>query len=414
MGPSQLTRIQTYYLTMDRRIFIQTLAATTYGVKAYDTKPVESVKAKNIIYIYLDGGMSHIDTFDPKDLADIKGDTEKINTTGDFQISHRLPKLAKVMEHAAVVRGTTSKTGAHAQAQYLNRTSFKPIGTITHPSIGAWIDHVADRKKTIPDYVLIDGSSSHPGAGFLPMAECAPLPIVDPRSGVKNTKKDDKLAARMAMLREVNSRINSPIANTYNEFYESTVKFLNSKELELFDIYKESKETRERYGESKLGQGLLLAKRMVQADTKFIEVNNNAWDMHNDIAENLDKKLTELDTGVSALVEDLKSEGKLDTTLIVIATDFGRTPNINANSGRDHHPKAYSTVLIGAGIKGGITVGESDEKGNDVVGDSYTIADINATVAKLAGLEPYKEHLSPTGRPFKVADKGKVIEDLIA
>ena len=182
----------------------------------------------------------------------------------------------------------------------------------------------------------------------------------------------------------------------------------------MFDISKEPAKTRERYGESKLGQGLLLAKRMVQADTKFIEVNNGGWDMHNEIANALDNRLTELDTAVSALVEDLKSEGKLDTTLIVIATDFGRTPNINANSGRDHHPKAYSTVLIGAGVKGGITIGESDEKGNDVVGDSYTIADINATVAKLAGLDVEQEHFSPTGRPFKVADKGKVIEDLIA
>ena len=398
---------------MDRRIFLQALAATTYGVKALDAKPIDNVKAKNIIYICLDGGMSHIDSFDPKDDEDVMGDTTKIFTSGDFQIGHRLPKLAEVMEYASVIRSTTSKTGAHEQAQYLNRTSFKQLGSITHPSLGSWVSHLSNRNKTIPDFVLVSGSSAHPGAGFLPKVK-APLPIVDPNSGLQNAKTDSKLSERMALLKEINKRVNSPIADSYNEFYDNTVKFLKSDDLELFDISKEPAKNRERYGSSRLGQGLLLAKRLVQGDVRFIEVNNGGWDTHTDNFTSLDNKLKELDDAVSSLVLDLKAEGLLETTLIAIVTEFGRTPTINVNNGRDHYPQAYSTVLIGAGVKGGYAIGETDKTASKILGDSYTISDINATIAHLAGLDVEQEHFSPSGRPFELADKGKIIKDVMA
>lgn len=397
---------------MDRRIFIQALAATTYGVKTLDAKPIADTKAKNIIFICLDGGMSHIDSFDPKDDEETKGNTTKIPTSADFEIGHRLPKLANVMHNASVIRSTTSKTGAHQQAQYLNRTSYKQLGTITHPSLGSWISHVSNRGKTIPDFVLVSGASAHPGSGFLPKVK-APLPIVDPKSGLQNAKADSKLNERMALLREVNKHISSPIANSYNQFYDNTVEFLKSKDLELFDISKEPQENRDRYGDTRLGQGLLLSKRLVQGDVRFIEVNNGGWDTHTDNFNNLDRKLKELDDAVSSLVLNLEEEGLLDSTLVVIATEFGRTPKINVNDGRDHHPQAYSTVMIGAGVKGGYTYGKTDKTASKVISDPVTISDVNATIAHLAGLDVSFEHISPSGRPFEVADKGKVIKDVL-
>ena len=201
----------------------------------------------------------------------------------------------------------------------------------------------------------MSGASAHPGSGFLPKVK-APLPIVDPKSGLQNAKADSKLNERMALLREVNKHISSPIANSYNQFYDNTVEFLKSKDLELFDISKEPQENRDRYGDTRLGQGLLLSKRLVQGDVRFIEVNNGGWDTHTDNFNNLDRKLKELDDAVSSLVLNLEEEGLLDSTLVVIATEFGRTPKINVNDGRDHHPQAYSTVMIGAGIKGGYTL----------------------------------------------------------
>ena len=400
---------------MKRRQFITTLAASTYGLKTLDAKdaPIAS-KAKNVIYICLDGGMSHIDTFDPKDDKDVMGDTTKISTNVDgIELGNRLPKLAEVVDRMSIIRSTTSKTGAHEQAQYLNRTSYRQIGSIVHPSLGSWVAHLQERERDIPDYVLISGSSAHPNSGFLPKVK-SPLPIVDPQGGLRNSKVDNKLEERMRILRELNSSLKAPLASEYNQFYDNTVRFLKSKDLELFDLTKESSDIRAKYGDTKLGQGCLLAKRLIKGDIKFIEINNGGWDTHVDNFTKLDNKLKEVDDALSALVSDLASEGLLDSTLIALVTEFGRTPNINVNDGRDHHPQCYSTVLIGAGVKGGYIAGETNKTASKVTKDPYTISDINATIAHLLGIKTDEEKISPTGRPFKVANKGSVIKDIIA
>ena len=399
---------------MKRRQFITTLAASTYGLKTLDAKdaPIAS-KAKNVIYICLDGGMSHIDTFDPKDDKDVMGDTTKISTNvSGIELGNRLPKLAEVVDKMSIIRSTTSKTGAHEQAQYLNRTSYRQIGSIVHPSLGSWVAHLQERERDIPDYVLISGSSAHPNSGFLPKVK-SPLPIVDPKSGLRNSKVDNKLEERMRILRELNSSLKAPLASEYNQFYDNTVRFLKSKDLELFDLTKESSDIRAKYGDTKLGQGCLLAKRLIKGDIKFIEINNGGWDTHVDNFTKLDNKLKEVDDALSALVLDLDSEGLLDSTLIALVTEFGRTPNINVNDGRDHHPQCYSTVLIGAGVKGGYIAGETNKTASKVTKDPYTISDINATIAHLLGIKTEEEKISPNGRPFKVANKGNIIKDII-
>ena len=399
---------------MKRRHFITTLAASTYGLKTLDAKdaPIAS-KAKNVIYICLDGGMSHLDTFDPKDDKEVMGNTTKISTNVDgIEIGNRLPKLAEVVDRMSIIRSTTSKTGAHEQAQYLNRTSYRQIGSIVHPSLGSWVAHLQERERDIPDYVLISGSSAHPNSGFLPKVK-SPLPIVDPQGGLKNSKVDSKLEERMRILRELNSSLKAPLASEYNQFYDNTVRFLKSKDLELFDLTKESSEVRAKYGDTKLGQGCLLAKRLIKGDIKFIEINNGGWDTHVDNFTKLDNKLKEVDDALSALVLDLDSEGLLDSTLIALVTEFGRTPNINVNEGRDHHPQCYSTVLIGAGVKGGYIAGKTNKTASKVTKDPYTISDINATIAYLLGIKTEEEKISPNGRPFKVANKGDIIKDIL-
>ena len=400
---------------MKRRHFIHTLAASTYGLKTIDAKdaPIAS-KAKNVIYICLDGGMSHIDTFDPKDNKDVMGNTTKISTNvSGIELGNRLPKLANIVDKMSIIRSTTSKTGAHEQAQYLNRTSYRQIGSIVHPSLGSWVAHLQERERDIPDYVLISGSSAHPNSGFLPKVK-SPLPIVDPQGGLRNSKVDNKLEERMRILRELNSSLKAPLASEYNQFYDNTVRFLKSKDLELFDLTKESSDKRANYGDTRLGQGCLLAKRLIKGDIKFIEINNGGWDTHVDNFTKLDNKLKEVDDALSALVLDLDSEGLLDSTLIALVTEFGRTPNINVNDGRDHHPQCYSTVLIGAGVKGGYIAGETNKTASKVTKDPYTISDINATIAHLLGIQTEQDRFSPNGRPFKVANKGSVIKDILS
>ena len=358
--------------------------------------------------------MSHIDTFDPKDDKEVMGDTTKISTNvSGIEIGNRLPKLAEVVDKMSIIRSTTSKTGAHEQAQYLNRTSYRQIGSIVHPSLGSWVAHLQERERDIPDYVLISGSSAHPNSGFLPKVK-SPLPIIDPKGGLKNSKVDKKLEERMRILKELNNGLKAPLASEYNQFYDNTVRFLKSKDLELFDLTKESSTVRERYGDTRLGQGCLLAKRLIKGDIKFIEINNGGWDTHVDNFTKLDNKLKEVDDALSSLVLDLEGEGLLDSTLIVLVTEFGRTPKINVNDGRDHHPQCYSTVLIGAGVKGGYVAGETNKTASKVTKDPYTISDINATVAHLLGIKTNEERFSPNGRPFKVANKGNIIKDIIS
>ena len=402
---------------MNRRLFINSLATSAFGLTALKGAAKQAnPKVKNVIYIYLDGGMSHIDSFDPKDDDEVKGQTSKIATNVDgIQIGHRLPKLAKTMDKICVIRGMSSKTGAHGPAQYLNRTSYRQIGTIVHPSLGSWAAHLKDREREMPDYVLISGSSAHPKSGFLPRIK-SPLPIVDPNAGLKNVRTDRHLQERLTLLNSLNANIVSkkyPIVKEYSDFYDDTIKFLKSKDLDLFDLSRESQKKRDTYGKTRLGQGCLLAKRLIKGDIQFIEINNGGWDTHVDNFTKLDDKLKELDDALSALVTDLEADGLLDSTLITLTTDFGRTPRINVNSGRDHHPQCYSALMIGGGIKGGMVLGESDKKATKVTSKSYDAADLNCTTAHLLGIDVEEEHFSPNGRPFTVAQKGQIIKEIL-
>ena len=396
---------------MNRRLFIQTLAASTYGLKTLDAKdaPIAS-KAKNVIYICLDGGMSHIDSFDPKDDKEVMGDTTKISTkVSGIELGNRLPKLAEVVDKMSIIRSTHSKTGAHEQAQYLNRTSYRQIGSIVHPSLGSWVAHIQDREKDIPDYVLISGSSAHPNSGFLPKVK-SPLPIIDPNGGLKNSKVDNKLEERMNILREINSKFKAPLASEYNEFYDNTVRFLKSKDLELFDLTKENPEARSRYGNTKLGQGCLLARRLIEHDVRCVEVVKRGWDTHAEMPED---KARDMDKAFAALMQDLTNTGLIDSTIVVLATEFGRNPNIKPdNLGRDHWAKAFSCVIGGGGLKTGQIIGSTD-RGHEVMENKIEIPDLHTTIATAMGMPAKEIVMSESKRPFNVGYKGKVISELI-
>ena len=403
---------------MKRKDFIHKTAYSLFGLSTLPSalaKPVTEAKAKSVIYIYLQGGMSHLDTFDPKEDAEIKGETEAIDTNvPGIQIGQHLPKVAELMDKIAIIRSISSNAGAHKQGQYLARTSYQLRGSIVHPALGAW----AAKESTpgsLPNYVMISGPSNHPGAGYLPK-KFSPLPIVDPNRGLPNSKKDPRLEERLNLLTSVNkgANVKQPKVAEYVQFYDETLKVLNSKDLEVFNLGKESSKKREDYGMNRLGQGCLLAKRLVKQGITFVEVENGGWDTHVNNFEKLEQKLPEVDTAIAALVKDLEVEGLLDTTLIAVATEFGRTPKINGNTGRDHHPACYSCALIGAGIKGGVVYGKTDKQGNRVKENKVSPQDFNATIASALGLPVEQEVLSPRGRPFHIAGKGKPIKQILS
>lgn len=413
--------------TQNRRQFISNIAKTGLGVSALSYTPrafanTANSKVKHIIYIYMEGGMSHLDTFDPKEHPETKGKFSKISTNADgMYLSEHLKGLAKHGDKMALVRSMSVTTGDHAGAQYNVRTSYKQIGTIVHPALGAWMAKFNKSESTLPSNVLISGPAKHPGSGWMPKIY-SPIPVIDPAKGLQysDLKDLETFKSRWEILNKLNKNINenakSSEVRAYVEFYDETIKLLQSSELEAFNISKEDKDLREnKYGNNRFGQGLLLARRLIENGVSFVEVKSGGWDTHVNNFDALATSLPQHDQSITALIEDLQSKGLLDSTLIVVATEFGRTPIINVNDGRDHWPGAFSCALIGAGVKGGTIFGNTDEKGEKVAENSRKIdpKDFNATIAKIAGLPYDQEFFSPNGRPFKIAHDGKPIDEVI-
>ena len=380
--------------------------------------------AKNIITLFMRGAMSHIDTFDPKPGRPEQGETGVIQTaTPGLLFGEHLPHLAKQTERLAVIRSLATETGAHEQGTYLMRTSYQQINSIRHPAFGAWALKVLGRRsRDLPGYVLVGDGNEHPGCGFLDPG-FSPVPVANPELGLENTKRPEYLSAknfdrRLALAaridRDFQAQYRGPQLEAYNQMYSDAVRLLGSSELEAFDISRESAEARRRYGNSSLGQGCLLARRLVESGVRVVEVEMGGWDMHRELWDELPKKVGALDQALAGLLDDLADRGLLDSTLVVLATEFGRSPEINENAGRDHHPAVFSCLLAGAGIRGGVVHGASDERGRSPASDGVSVADFNTTVAAAAGLPHTQEFKAPNGRPFKIGGGGQPIAAVLS
>jgi hypothetical protein len=368
--------------------------------------------------------MTHLDTFDTKPGHENQGQTKTINTNVDgVRISEYLPSLAGHADKLAIVRSLTSTAGAHDQGNYLMHTSYEQRATIRHPGIGAWALKYKGRMNTnLPGSVFIGGNSRINGGGGFFEPQYEPLAINDPNSGLKNSKLrgvnqemfDQRLELAGKFDAEFHERYNVKQVRAYTSMYDDAVRIMKSKDLQAFDLSQEDEMTRERYGKDPFGQGCLLARRLVEHDVRSVEVSLGGWDMHNNVFVAAPDKCAILDQAMSALLEDLDRRGKLEETVVVLTTEFGRTPRINQNAGRDHYPKAFSSVLAGGGLKGGITYGKTDEGAENVVENPVKIQDFNATIAHALGLPLDQVLYSPSKRPFTVAHKGKPVLDLFA
>ncbi len=445
-----------------RRAFVERAARNLLGVSALTGLPalpqfarggkaaefVDNTKlpgfgsAENCIYLFMAGGMSHLDTFDPKQGSEIMGTTGTLKTKIPGEpLADNLPELAKLRDKFAIVRSLGQKTGDHNQGSYLMRTSYSDRPDIRHPSLGPWASQLLGADNgDLPTSVNISPGSNHPGRGFLPPA-LSPLPILNPTKGVPysqryggkseeaqaraRTEYDRRLELMNTLDTSFREKFTDPRIAAYTDLYNEALKFMDSKDLEIFDLTKEPEAVRSRYGESSFAQGCLLAKRLVKSGIRFVDVQKGAWDTHADNFNLTSTLANDMDNAVSNLLQDLEAEGLLSKTLVVIATEFGRSPVINANEGRDHHPGVFSCVLAGAGITGGASYGESDEKGDRPKTDPIEPADFNATIAHAMGMNVNEIIKSPSGRPFTVASHttlpdgtiisgGRVISDLFA
>ncbi len=390
--------------------------------QAAETAPAKG-KAKSVIFLYMNGAMSHLDTFDPKPGAKSQGETTAAKTrVPGLVLSDKMPKLSYLMNGIALIRSMTTQTGAHEQGRYIMQTSYQPLNSIRHPGLGAWANHVLGKSNpSLPGNVLIGSAAGHPGAGFLPAA-IAPVPVSDPGVGLENTKSpsyltEDQFRQRMSLANQFDAKFKgstkSSLIDAYDQTYREAVRLMGSSELKAFEISGEKEEVRDFYGKNKLGQACLLARRLVERGVRFVEIDYGSWDHHNDIYDRLPGMVTDLDNALGALLRDLQAKQLLGEVLVVLSSEFGRTPSINENAGRDHHPGVFTSLLCGAGIKGGGAYGSSDAEGNSVEDKPVYPEDLNATIATALGLPLEQEFYAPNGRPFRICNKGTPIDALL-
>jgi hypothetical protein len=415
---------------LTRRQFVSNAARAYLGVHLFpmlggtlaSAAPATGAKggtAKSVIYLYMSGGMSHLDTFDPKPKnKSVMGKTEAIPTKVDgVMLGNHLPKTAEVMDKVCVINSMNSTQGAHEQGAYTMHTSYDQRGTIGHPSLGAWVVKQGGRiHPELPGFVAIDSSPEHVGGGFFGAKYSAAL-IGSPDEGLQDSKRSDAVSPedfdrRLSLADRMNGQFHRRYPNAdvkaYEELYREAIALMKSKDLSAFDLSQESAATRGLYGSGRFAQGCLLARRLVENGVRFVEVQLGGWDTHVDNFTAVAGRCKEFDQAYAALITDLAKSGKLKDTLVVVATEFGRSPEIKAEhkDGRDHHPQAFSCLLAGGGIKGGVKHGLTDASGGKVKEGLVSVQDFNATIAHALALPYDTIVMSPTKRPFKIADKG--------
>ena len=409
---------------MNRRNFMIAAGACSLGyLNADEVKnAAKKAKAKSVIYIFAAGGFSQLDSFNVMDTnKELLGKSTPIETSiKGFKISHFFPKMAQQVHKCSIIKSMVTDQGAHPPAIYKSLTSYNPRSSITHPHLGAWVSRMLTKESdAIPNFVNInvggDGS-----AGFFP-GRYGALPVLDPSEGIRYIKKHQKVGAdhfdqRLSLLDSFNDDFDKKFANketeTYRDSYRDAVKFMNSKDIDAFDIRREDQKIAALYGKDKFSLGCMQAARLVERGVKYIRVNSGGWDHHDGIYDKFPKLARELDHGTAALLQHLELKGLLDSTLVVLASEFGRGVHVNKTKGRDHQPKGFSCLLAGAGIKQGNVYGKVSPDGKEVVENPVEVADLNATIAYSMGLSLEHEEKSPGGRPFKIANKGKALTQL--
>lgn len=376
---------------------------------------------KSAILLWMGGGPATIDLWDLKPGAATGGPFQPINTTGDMQICEHLPQVAKQMHNLSIVRSMSTREADHGRGRYYMHTGFVPNPNIEHPSYGSVVAHelMSGRNDLeIPPFISVGGASE--GPGFLGMA-WAPFSVSSTgRIDNLDMRLDDsRLAQRMRTLQLIESGFikqnRGPAAVDHMKVLQKTFDLMTSQQMAAFKVEQEPTNIKERYGDSSFGRGCLMARRLVEVGVPFVEVDLGGWDNHQNIHTTLQNdRLPVLDQAMSALVEDLSQRELLDDTAIIWMGEFGRTPTINGNGGRDHWARSWSVVAGGGGLKGGLAIGATDDEGRRVVTEPYSAEDLMATVCKGLGINLETTYQSKSGRPMKIANGGKVIEDLIA
>ena len=428
----------THFQRLSRRGFLQVgvLAGTSLTLPQLlqaELKHYENFEgtAKSIIHIYLPGGMAHQESFDPHPYAPIeyRGEMKQVQTKIDGVLfGDTLAKTAQIADKLTVIRSMTHGEAAHERGTHNMFTGYRPSPALQYPSIGSVISHEFGSRNNLPPYVCVPNMPNvYAGSGYLSSA-FAPFSLgSDPASdGFKVRDLDlpggvdeSRFATRRSALEAVNAHFQAREAsdqiNAMNSFYESAYSLISSPQArEAFNLEKEEGKLRDEYGRNQAGSRMILARRLVEAGVRLVNLTYGGWDMHDNIVNGFRNTMPAFDQAFARLIQDLDERGMLDSTLVMVSSEFGRTPKINNTAGRDHWPKVFSVCLAGGGLKRGFVYGTSDATASEPDENPVGVEDLFTTVYHTLGIVADKELMAPGDRPIEICDGGKVIKDLLA
>ena len=414
-----------------RRSFLQQIAVGAAGLGALGWKENVALHADELrkngmacILLFMRGGPSQLETFDPKPDTANGGPTKAIQTAvSGIQVAEGWTGMAKRMKEIAIIRSMNNKEGQHERAAFQLHTGYVPTGSVKYPSLGSIVaSEIGPRAFDLPNFVSIGGKGTGIGSGFLGM-QVAPFIVGNPNQMPSNVALPGNVNAqrfnrRLGLLGNLEEEFTEAGGGSriedHKALYANAAQMVLSPRIKAFDLNQESAETRDRYGRSPFGQGCLLARRLIEQGVTFAEVNLNGWDTHDDNFNRVQKLTETTDPAWSALLGDLKERGMLERTLVIWMGEFGRTPKINPRTGRDHYPRAFNVALAGAGIRGGQVIGSTSPDGADVKDRPVGVPDLFCTFYKALKINARKENMSSLGRPIKLMDKGEPVKELFA
>ncbi|MCA8986963.1 MAG: DUF1501 domain-containing protein [Planctomycetaceae bacterium] len=387
--------------------------------------------AKSVIHIYLPGGMAHQESFDPKPFAPIeyRGEMNFVNTKIEGKMfGESLAKTAQIADRLTVINSMTHGEAAHERGTHNMFTGYRPSPAIQYPSIGSIVSYEFGPRNNLPPYVCIPNQPNEfAGTGYLSSSYAAFSLGSDPAANGFKVRDldmyagidDSRFATRRSALDAVNEHFRalekSDKLGAMDSFYERAYSLISSPQArEAFDLEKEDAKLRDSYGRNTAGARMLMARRLVEAGVRLVNLTYGGWDMHSNIVNGFKSQMPEFDQAFSTLITDLEQRGLLDSTLVMVSSEFGRTPKINKDAGRDHWPKVFSVVLAGGGVKKGFVYGTSDATATEPDLDPVGPEDLFTTVYHTLGIVADKEIMAPGDRPIEIVADGDVIKDVLA
>ncbi|MEM9658684.1 MAG: DUF1501 domain-containing protein, partial [Planctomycetota bacterium] len=422
--------------TLGRREFMQVGALAGLNVTLGDALRREATAserspAQSVIQIYLPGGIAHQELVDPKPAAPVeyRGEMDSIATKlPGIRFNELMTETAKIADRLTIIRSMTHTEAAHERGTHNMITGYRPSPAIIYPSMGSVAAHELGPRSELPPYVCVPNSTSpYAGSGYLSSA-FGPFTLGSDPARRSFRVRDlslpdgvdvDRFETRKRLLELVDDHFKSVEQSdgidSMDSFYQRAFAVLSSPESrDAFNLREEPAEVRERYGSGQAGARMLLARRLIEAGVRFVSLSYGAWDTHTYHFRTTARLLPPLDQALAALVSDLDERGLLDTTMVVVCSEFGRTPMVNAGAGRDHWPRVFSTILAGGGLKRGLVYGESDALAAEPRDNPVSPEDLAKTIYRQLGINGTKELEAPGARPLKIVDGGRVLKELLA